>query len=89
MGGFKMVSQKLQIIEELNVAEDTMIKAEQFAEVYPYVKDLIEDIIEKIVEVKSIVRGADELMPKGQTKIQDSMIEPELINYNVGSFMGE
>jgi len=84
-----MVSKKLQVIEELNSVEDGLAKAQLLAETYPFVQDLIDDILEKVAEVKAIVRGADELMPKGQTKIQDSMIEPELINYNVGSFMGE
>jgi len=84
-----MVSKKLQILNELSKAEDSIINAELIAEDYPFVQDLLRDIGEKILEVKSIVKGADELMPKGQTKIQDSMIEPELIDYKVESFMGE
>jgi len=84
-----MVSKKLQILNELSKAEDSIINAELIAEDYPFVQDLLRDIGEKILEVKTIVKGADELMPKGQTKIQDSMIEPELIDYKMESFMGE
>ena len=68
-----MVSRKKQIIDELNKAEDFVANAELMAEAYPFVQDLLGDIIEKIVEVKVIVRGADEVIPEGQTNITESL----------------
>jgi len=84
-----MVSKKLQILEEINNAEDTLARTQLLAEAYPYVQDLVGDILEKVAEVKAIVRGADEVMPKGQTKIQESLEEPDLLGYKLGSLMGE
>ena len=84
-----MVSKKMQIINELNEAGHYLDKAYNLSEEYGFVQSLLDDITEKLDEVKTIVRGADEVMPKGQTKIQESIEEPELLGYNLGSLMGE
>lgn len=68
-----MVSEKRQILDKLNVAQDNFIEAQMIAESYPFVQNLIEDILEATSEVKSIVKKTDEVMPKGQTSIQESM----------------
>ena len=84
-----MVNKKMEIINELNEAGRGIDKAYNLSEEYKFVQSLLDDITEKLEEVKVIVRGADEVMPKGQTKIQDSLEEPELIGYTLGSLMGE
>ena len=84
-----MVNRKMEIINELNEAGHCLDKAHNLAEEYKFVQSLLDDITEKLEEVKVIVRGADEVMPKGQTKIQDSLEEPELLGYKLGSLMGE
>jgi len=84
-----MVSKKKQILDEISKAEDCIMSAELLSEAYPFVQDLLRDISETILEVKMVVKGADEIMPKGQTTITDSLIEPELIGYKLGSFKGE
>ena len=84
-----MVNRKMEIINELNEAGHCLDKAHNLSEEYKFVQSLLDDITEKLEEVKVIVRGADEVMPKGQTKIQDSLEEPELLGYKLGSLMGE
>jgi len=66
-----MTSKKLQIINELNEVGHGLDKAYNLSEEYKFVQSLLDDITEKLEEVKVIVRGADEVMPKGQTKITE------------------
>lgn len=82
-----MVSRKKEILDEIGKAEDSVMNAEQIAEAFPFVQDLLRDIAEKLSEVRLIVKGTDEVVPKGQTNIKESM---NLIsNYEVETLRGE
>ena len=68
-----MVSYKKRINDELSNGINSFEKSIQYAEIYPFVQDLINELIYKAHEIKEIVNGSDEPLPKGQTCIKESM----------------